>query len=872
MSHNNQLLTATAGLLHDIGKFMLRANVAGDRTWDDLARQDFRYKHAMLSATFVNQFVPEAWRGRLAGPVGNHHRPQSRVDRIVQLADHLSAGERADAVEGEETRAVHPMQLRSIFTRITLDGKAHPAADKTFLPLAPLVVDEETLFPGPALQNAAAWQRYEALWDDFSREAERLRAAHANGGDLETYLESLLLLMRRYTWCMPSAYYHSVPDVSLYDHSRMTAALAALMDREDVDDAQLAGWLAAPKKIEDELAWLIAGDISGVQDFIYTITARGATPGLRGRSFYLQLLTDAVARYVLRRLELPMTNLIYAGGGNFYLLARPGDGEKLSGIQQEISRVLLQHHRGALYLAVAGTPLQGRDFFDGRISAAWGRAHEALQDVKARRFAELPSGDLSQLFQPLGSGGNQETQCQVCGQEHAGARQDGPGGDAPYKCPACLAFEDLGDALRNARFLALDSIEPSPVSLDLSQPYGKWQDVLAALGMQAQVHAALQDVPKMADQSRRVLLALDDDGLAELRPGGRLAVGRRLLVNTTPSLRGDERANLLADPGFPQSEKDELPGAGKVKPFSVLAHQAQGIRRLGVLRMDVDSLGQIFQKGLAEHATLSRVANLSFAVSLYFEGWVGRLGDELGRQASGDRLYAIYSGGDDLFFVGAWDTVAELAIRIRADLSRYTGGHPGIHASGGLVLISGKYPLYQAAKDAGEAEHTAKSLRWRDEGGQIHTKDAFSFLGEPLPWPVFGLETDCTANLQTAHGLMHFLYETQERTSQPENEDGDAGKAAPKALVRRLIDLYGQYVAARETRKRNYADVSWAGESQVLWGPWTWRAVYTLARMEKRTKEQRIQELVDELRATDYRIMDRIGVAARWADLLGRGR
>ncbi|RME50059.1 MAG: type III-A CRISPR-associated protein Cas10/Csm1, partial [Caldilineae bacterium] len=461
-------------------------------------------------------------------------------------------------------------------------------------------------------------------------------------------------------------------------------------------------------QVEDQVALLVAGDISGVQDFIYTITSRGATPGLRGRSFYLQLLTDAVARYVLRRLDLPITNLIYAGGGNFYLLARPGDLEELTKIQQEISRALLQHHRGALYLAVAGAPLAGKDFFQGRISRAWGQVHEVLQAVKARRFAELPAEELAQLFQPQGSGGNEEGQCQVCGQEHEQVEQeDATDPESVRKCPACVAFEKLGDELRNARFVALDLIESQPVVLDLSQSYGTWQDVLAALGTRVQVCSALQDVPQMTGQGRRVLLALDDDSVGELRPGARLAVGRRLLVNTTPTLQATERANLLEDASFSQSDKDDLPQAGRVKPFSVLAHQAEGIKRLGVLRMDVDNLGRIFREGLGEAATLSRVASLSFAVSLYFEGWVAALAESMKTQW-GDRLYAIYSGGDDLFFVGAWDAVAELAIRIRADLSRYTGGHPAIHASGGMVLIGGKYPLYQAAQDAGDAEHRAK--------------------------------------------------------------------------------------------------------------------------------------------------------------------
>ena len=49
---------ALAGLLHDIGKFMLRAAVSGDRIWDGEAQHDFGYKHAMLTAAFVEEFLP----------------------------------------------------------------------------------------------------------------------------------------------------------------------------------------------------------------------------------------------------------------------------------------------------------------------------------------------------------------------------------------------------------------------------------------------------------------------------------------------------------------------------------------------------------------------------------------------------------------------------------------------------------------------------------------------------------------------------------------------------------------------------------------------------------------------------------------------
>jgi len=97
---------------------------------------------------------------------------------------------------------------------------------------------------------------------------------------------------------------------------------------------------------------LIGGDISGVQNFIYTLSAKGAAKTLRGRSFYLQLLNEAVLRYVLRELGLPTTNVIYSGGGHFYLLAPPSAAQRLADIQQKIDRVLVKHHGTALYLAM----------------------------------------------------------------------------------------------------------------------------------------------------------------------------------------------------------------------------------------------------------------------------------------------------------------------------------------------------------------------------------------------------------------------------------------------------------------------------------------------------------------------------------------
>ncbi len=194
-------LTALAGLLHDIGKFGQRAGETGTNG---------RKNHPAVGDKFVNQYVPEKWRGALA-PVGWHHGDpagERRFNelglpvRIVALADRLSAGER----DQQEKDSGRPQQMISIFSRIELGNEKLPRP-LTYLPLARLELSEEALFPraeaDPSEERA---RRYRALWDEFCREADVIGA---QTDDLASYLESMLHLLRRYTWAIPSAYYYA---------------------------------------------------------------------------------------------------------------------------------------------------------------------------------------------------------------------------------------------------------------------------------------------------------------------------------------------------------------------------------------------------------------------------------------------------------------------------------------------------------------------------------------------------------------------------------------------------------------------------------------------------------------------------------------
>ena len=136
--------------------------------------------------------------------------------------------------------------------------------------------------------------------------------------------------------------------------------------------------------------------------------------------------------------------------------------------------------------------------------------------------------------------------------------------------------------------------------------------------------------------------------------------------------------------------------------------------------MQKDSDGSIRRKDMA---SISRVATLSRQLNLFFSGYLGELLKEY------ERCQIVYAGGDDLFVIGSWDQLPDLAQKIREAFGVFCCGNPDLTLSGGIALTGGKYPISRGADHAGAAEESAK--RYRSE------KDSFCFFGEPLSWSDF---------------------------------------------------------------------------------------------------------------------------------------
>jgi len=704
-----------------------------------------------------------------------------------------------------------------------MQGETPPEAERiparhvrpSLLESAQTLAFDPTRLPQQSLAPAGD-NPYKPLWEAFQQEW----AAFTNN---RTYTEAdfrtILALLEKYTSFIPSATpweredERTVPDVSLYDHLRVTAAIAACLDKQLLPHALEQAW-QQPEAYTEPILLLVKGDLSGIQDFLYLMGRGGVASGLKGRSAFLQLLTEAIADFVLRQLELPPVCLLLASGGHFYLLApynQAGDLQRLSAI---ISQKLLQAFQGDLRVLLEWVPLTTADLLNSSdISAKWGGLTARIGQRKQKLWAELPDSDLQRLFTPAQRATDAESLCQVCYGAYVGGRVD----DGIRKCGRCLSFEDLGKQMRRPAALVIQQVDPTDPPQN-----AKWEEALQAFGWRVHIVEQSQLVPDVPAPALQVSFTPNGFIPARRREGWSYVF--RPLATATPA-----------------PIEDRLPD------FEEIAEQGVGAPWLGVLRMDVDSLGKLFAQGLQPKATLSRMATLSRTMRLFFEGYVAHL---CAPYAQKQQLYLLYAGGDDLFVVGAWSVLPELARRIR-NAFRQLVGADHVTLSAGIAISHPNTPLYQLAETARAAlDEQAKMHCWF-ANGKPREKDAISFLQTPMGW-----------------GEFERVFQAFEQVCQM--VQGTDGKpSVPRAFITRLASIAALYQRnAAYVRKQ----VRTAAQNQTdltFYACWLWRGIYHLTRFAERQKERHADILAfrDQLCNHNSGLIEHLHVIARWAEL-----
>lgn len=577
------------------------------------------------------------------------------------------------------------------------------------------------------------------------------------------------------------ATHSSLSDIPLYDAVKIAASIAHCLENGN-GKIRLAG-----------------GSISGIQTYLYDIISKRANKLLKSRSFYLQLLSDSLSDAMQEAFQLSPCHLVYSSGGGFYLLM-PDDDEELTNKFQDfktkVTKQIFGIHKANLRVEFALT-----DAFDERkpVGQVWKELLDKLNNSKLQQLSDNPS-----LLKDLLLGFAEE------------------GGDAPR------------DRITNEEIES--SVKPELLDDDdlasIVHPFTK---------AQIQLGRQLKDADYWITATSKFNQDAFEDPLGNWHLLTKSTPPKDTIVRRLNTPNPFLQSVFYGGNSFPAFDKDEIIDdvkfyKGEPKTFDVLAGKEGTFRRLGILRMDVDGLGKVFKDDIGQRPSFSRYAAVSRSLDWFFKGWLNEI-----QKPFKDSTLIVYSGGDDLFVVGNWKDVLEMAIKIQADFDEWSCG--SLTISGGLSVLSAKFPVMQGAKVAGRAEDEAKDYRLTKNSPK--EKNALSLFGKPISW---------TRDMPVLQDLKNTLLEMMKDDKMPESLLGKINIHA---------STQAEQVERNETPR------------------WLWHMIYDFSRFEDTLRRRnsphadKIIKLRDAAFAdeanragkTPYHFITLLQIAARWVEL-----
>ncbi|KXX69434.1 type III-A CRISPR-associated protein Cas10/Csm1 [Flammeovirga sp. SJP92] len=605
--------------------------------------------------------------------------------------------------------------------------------------------DNKSIFPNQVKKESSDKE----VWKNFREEGiDRIE----NGSKPRVVAEIIQHLSKKYTWCLPA--YSTSAAMSFYEYEKSKTAfflsLYKYLNEKNLKFEDLSE--------SEEPYLMLCGDVSGIQKFIYNIYSRKASKSLKGRSFYLHLLVETIIDHILSdvAIDLHLPNIIYASGGKFYLLLPnlPKVKEALGRIEKEIVTRIFNKHKTDLYVCLGYVSFginKDAEVFSSyqdslrkvnSFSTLWGATSNEAAKKKSKRFEHLFTnaepiidngqdkvvGGFDAFFGKNGiatsdaiNDGSTTTRCVVTGdpvprkKEYELDKFDEKSSEKLYATKAVLEQIQLGSTLQESQFILSGESKESTSIKNAIDPLGIGE-MLQVFNKEKQLFASIDP---------------DYDGIIRLKSINdilflsKMKGGDQMIKNLSRGFTlygGNKQAQTINGKGKTRPKTfDELAGS-EVDDFDV---QHIGYKRLGVLRMDVDNLGQIFIKGLQnEDQSFASYSFLSGQLDLFFSGYLNAIRDS-GITNQGERyedwVNIIYSGGDDVFAVGRWDMLLSFAKRVRSDFRKFVGGREDISLSAGVAAVGGKFPISKAADMAGDAESKAKKFN-------SEAKNAFSLM------------------------------------------------------------------------------------------------------------------------------------------------
>ena len=638
---------AVGTLLHDVGKLLYRANDGRNHSQSGF---EFLKAQGIDDAEILNQ-------------VRFHHgkmlaKAQLKKDDLAYIAywaDNVAAGaDRRENDERSEWGYDRYVPLSSIFNRLNGNSENY-------------TYDMQRIYDNGKANNpkhdGGTYSEgiYNGIIEDLKQCISAIELTDA-------YVNSLLGVLEATQSFVPSSTDKSqLCDISLYDHSKIAAAIAGCiyeyLNENHIDDYQEVMLKKAKETYEKKAFLMVSLDISGIQNFIYTVGSSQVLKTLRAKSFYLEIMLEHIVDELLERVGLSRANLIYSGGGHAYLLFANTQKtlDAVIELKNELNQWFLKWFKTDLYMAVGTAKCSANDLMNdsaGSYEEIFKEVGRSISESKANRYSVSEVMALNKRI-----AGQYERECKVCGELDFLNEES--------LCRMCASFISASSDILNKDFITIINEKVDEKALML--PFGRY-----------------------------MILETEEE------------IRNRIKQKSASYVRCYSKNRMFT--GYNVATKLWVGDYHEGNSFHDFVDKAEGIQRIGVLRAYVDNLGQAFVKGFNQNYTsLSRTATFSRKMSLFFKLHINdilkngkySLLDSDGMQKNRNAAI-IYSGGDDIFLIGAWDDVICASIDLNDSLQAFTQGT--LTMSAGIGIFPEKYPANALARQTGELEELAKGL------------------------------------------------------------------------------------------------------------------------------------------------------------------
>lgn len=722
----------TAALLHDIGKFYQRANKPGsllEKNYEEiycpLSKANFySYKHAGYTAKFFDEnkniFTCFENYEYIRDISAMHHNSTTVFQKIISIADSVSAGiDRIEKRQIENPNNFRNIPLNSIFSIINLRNDRHN--ENNIIKSYKLeYLSHQNVFPVDINSESNinkenknyGLDSYSNLFNEFKKELNNF-----NNKYYIFFESSLIRLLEKYCWCIPSATNDETKDISLYDHSYTTASIASTLflyfkekykdDWKSCERELLSNNIEAINNENNKFARILKVDVSGIQKYIFDIKkATYSSKILRARSFEISFILKAIGQKIKDALGLDQVNILFEGGGNLEIII-PNNDKFINQLKKEINEIenyIFEKFFGELtFIFSISDPISLNEFclnkFDKKVRNNIQDKVNIAKLTKIQRILKVKGHVLSEEYEKLVKKAEEGFKiCSICEKRPAFHNNK----DSNI-CNFCSNLIELGRSVTRSNYLVFTK-KPSAINL-------------------------LPNIYLKLNENQNFD---NEDNYKDILQ----------IYSVKKNFSGLRYSNCYHVP----MDNDE-----NILTFEDLGNNAVGNDKIAMLKGDVNNLGAIFGFGLKRNSqnilTLSRYSSLSRMFDYFFTEVLVKMIETkekkyfmpLNKNSSNqtnttnefsyfDRIYVIFSGGDDFILVGCWDAIFEFAKDLYKEFKKYCCENKDINFSCAIEIFNKNTPpLYMA-------EQCEKSL---DKVKREKNKYNILVFGELLDWETY---------------------------------------------------------------------------------------------------------------------------------------